>query len=269
MTEVDAIPGAARCGPLTTAHRYPKARDEVMAGNGRVNHLVSELLSAAHEIARRYGPTYTECDALKSWLTQAGADGKLPLLLDALTERIIEDNANKTARVGISAKGHGNRPERILATVLFTDIVDSTRHAADLGDRTWLELLGCHDEIARAEIARFHGRVVRHTGDGVLAIFDGPSRAVQSATILSESIAGLGIGIRCGLHTGECELRGDDIGGIAVHTGARIAALARAGEVLVSKMVKDLVNGSGIAFQDRGTHFLKGIPGEWPLFACA
>jgi class 3 adenylate cyclase/DNA-binding SARP family transcriptional activator len=160
-------------------------------------------------------------------------------------------------------------PDRVLATVLFTDIVDSTRRAAELGDRDWLELLDRHDAITGAQIASFGGRVVSRTGDGAVAIFDGPSRAVQSAAALTESIPELGIGIRCGLHTGECELRGDDIGGIAVHTGARIAALAHAGEVLVSNTVKDLVNGSGIAFQERGTHVLKGVPGAWKLFACS
>lgn len=269
MTEFASVPVTARCGTSMTARRQQQARDAVAAGDRRFNHLALELMSAVHDIARRYRLTYTECDALKAWLIRACADGEMPSLLDALAERMIAEGVNNPAREAISVPEPGSRPERVLATVLFTDIVDSTRHAADLGDQTWLELLGCHDEITRAEIARFHGRVVRHTGDGVLAIFDGPSRAVRSAATLSECIAELGIGIRCGLHTGECELRGDDIGGIAVHTGARIAALAHAGEVLVSKTVKDLVTGSDIAFQDRGTHLLKGIPGEWSLFACA
>ena len=169
----------------------------------------------------------------------------------------------------LTGQRHEHIPDRVLATVLFTDIVDSTRHAAELGDQSWRQLLERHDEIARAEIARFHGHVVKHTGDGVLATFDGPTRALQCATALAERIPELRIDIRCGLHTGECETRGDDIGGIAVHIGARIAALAQAGEVLVSNTVKDLVNGSGIAFQDRGTHVLKGVPGEWKLFAPA
>ncbi len=164
---------------------------------------------------------------------------------------------------------HEHIPDRVLATVLFTDIVDSTRHAVELGDRRWRELLERHDETTRTEVARWHGRVVKHTGDGVLATFDGPTRALRCATTLAERIPELDINVRCGLHTGECEIRGDDIGGIAVHIGARIAALAQAGEVLVSGTVKDLVNGSGIAFQDRGTHVLKGVPGEWKLFAPA
>jgi class 3 adenylate cyclase len=169
----------------------------------------------------------------------------------------------------LTGQRHEHPPDRVLATVLFTDIVDSTRRAADLGDRRWRELLERHDEITRAEITRFQGRVVKHTGDGFLATFDGPTRAVRCATTLAERIPELGIGVRSGLHTGECELRGDDIGGIAVHIGARIAALAQPGEVLLSSTVKDLVNGSGIAFRDRGTHMLKGVPGEWKLFTPA
>lgn len=159
--------------------------------------------------------------------------------------------------------------DRVLATLLFTDIVDSTRRATELGDQRWRELLERHDEITRAEITRFQGRVIKHTGDGFLATFDGPTRALRCATTLAARMPELGIDVRSGLHTGECEPRGDDIGGIAVHIGARIAALANAGEVLVSSTVKDLVNGSGIAFRDRGTHVLKGIRGEWWLYAPA
>jgi class 3 adenylate cyclase len=164
---------------------------------------------------------------------------------------------------------HEHPPDRVLATVLFTDIVDSTRRAAELGDRRWRELLERHDEFTRAEITRFQGRVVKQTGDGFLATFDGPTRAVRCATALADRIPELGIDVRGGLHTGECELRSDDIGGIAVHIGARIAALAQAREVLVSSTVRDLVNGSGIAFVDRGSHVLKGVPGKWKLFAPA
>jgi class 3 adenylate cyclase len=166
----------------------------------------------------------------------------------------------------LTGQRHERPPDRVLATVLFTDIVDSTRRAADLGDRNWRELLEQHDQITRAEIANFQGREVKHTGDGFLATFDGPTRAVRCATTLADRISELGIEVRSGLHTGECERRGDDIGGIAVHIGARIAALAGAREVLVSSTVKDLVNGSGIAFEDRNTHTLKGIPGEFQLF---
>jgi pimeloyl-ACP methyl ester carboxylesterase/class 3 adenylate cyclase len=169
----------------------------------------------------------------------------------------------------LTGQRHEHALDRVLATVLFTDIVDSTTRAAELGDHGWRKLLERHDEITRAEIARFQGREVKHTGDGFLATFDGPTRAVRCATALAERMPELGIDVRGGLHTGECELRGDDIGGIAVHIGARVAALAHAGEVLVSSTVKDLVNGSGIVFQDRGAHVLKGVPGEWQLFAPA
>jgi class 3 adenylate cyclase len=162
---------------------------------------------------------------------------------------------------------HAPPPDRVLATVLFTDIVDSTRQAAELGDRGWRELLGRHDDLTREAIGRFQGREIKHTGDGFLATFDGPTRAVRCATTLAQCMPQIGIEIRSGLHTGECEVRGDDIGGIAVHIGARIAALAKGREVLVSRTVKDLVNGSGITFQDRGTHVLKGIPAQWELYA--
>ena len=155
----------------------------------------------------------------------------------------------------------------MLATVLFTDIVDSTRHAARLGDHSWRELLARHNEVTHTEITRFQGRVVQHTGDGFLATFDGPTRALRCATTVAERMPELGIDVRCGLHTGECEIRGDDIGGIAVHIGARVAALAQAGARVHT--VKDLVNGSGIAFSERGTHTLKGVPGQWQLFAPA
>jgi class 3 adenylate cyclase len=167
----------------------------------------------------------------------------------------------------LTGQRHERPPDRVLATVLFTDIVDSTRRAAELGDRDWREVLEQHDQITREQIANFQGREVKHTGDGFLATFDGPTRAVRCATTLADRISELGIDVRSGLHTGECELRGDDIGGIAVHIGARIAALAKAREVLVSSTVKDLVNGSGIAFEDRSTHTLKGVPGEFQLFA--
>jgi class 3 adenylate cyclase len=161
---------------------------------------------------------------------------------------------------------HGPEPDRALATVLFTDIVRSTERAAEMGDRRWHDLLENHNEIAQREITRFRGRGIKSTGDGVLATFDGPSRGVQCARAMCDSVRALGIELRAGLHTGECELLGDDVGGIAVHIAARVAAQAGAGEVLVSSTVKDLVAGSGIEFEDRGTPALKGVPGEWRLF---
>jgi class 3 adenylate cyclase len=167
----------------------------------------------------------------------------------------------------------GHQPEvaddRVLATVLFTDIVDSTRRAAEIGDRNWHALLDAHDAVVRSQLARFRGREVNTSGDGFLATFDGPQRAIRCAMAIRDAVQPLGIEVRAGLHTGECELRGHDIGGIAVHIGARVSALAGPNEVLVSSKLCDLVIGSGLEFDDRGTHQLKGVPGEWHLFAVA
>ena len=157
--------------------------------------------------------------------------------------------------------------ERVLATVLFTDIVDSTKRAVELGDEQWKELLGRHDAHVRRQLDRFRGREVNTTGDGFLAWFDGPARAIRCATAIRDVLRGLGLEVRAGVHTGEVELRDDDISGIAVHVAARVAAAAGAGEVLVSRIVVDLVAGSGLSFTARGQHAFKGVPGEWALFA--
>jgi class 3 adenylate cyclase len=159
--------------------------------------------------------------------------------------------------------------DRVLATVLFTDIVDSTRRAAQMGDRDWRALLDAHDAIVRVQLNRFRGREVNTSGDGFLAMFDGPQRAIRCAMAIRDAVQALGIEVRAGLHTGECEIRGDDIGGIGVHIGARVSALAGPNDVLVSSTLRDLVIGSGLEFEDRGTHQLKGVPGEWRLFAVA
>jgi len=161
----------------------------------------------------------------------------------------------------------GGRPDRVLATVLFTDIVDSTKRAAELGDGAWRQLRERHDALVRSQLERFRGREVKQTGDGFLASFDGPARAIHCACSVVDEARELGIEIRAGLHTGECELIGDDLGGVAVHVAARVGSIAQPGEVLVSGTVKDLVMGSGIDLSDRGTHELKGVPGEWKLFA--
>jgi class 3 adenylate cyclase len=158
-------------------------------------------------------------------------------------------------------------PDRALATVLFTDIVSSTEHAATLGDDEWTRTLDRHDALVSREVERHRGRTIKTTGDGMLATFDGPARGVRCAQAICAAVRPLGIDVRAGLHTGEIELRGADIGGIAVHIGARISALAGPGEVLVSSTVKDLVAGSGIMFTDRGSHALKGVPDDWRLFA--
>jgi class 3 adenylate cyclase len=159
--------------------------------------------------------------------------------------------------------------DRVLATVLFTDIVDSTRRAAEIGDRDWHALLDAHDAVVRSQLARFRGREVNTGGDSFLAMFDGPQRAIRCAMAIRDAVRSLGIEVRAGLHTGECEVRGDDIGGIGVHIGARVSALAGANEVLVSSTLRDLVIGSGLEFEERGAHQLKGVPGEWRLFAVA
>ena len=159
--------------------------------------------------------------------------------------------------------------DRVLATVLFTDIVDSTRRAAEMGDRDWHALLDAHDAVVRSQLTRFRGREVNTSGDGFLAMFDGPQRAIRCAMAIRDAVQALGIEVRAGLHTGECEVRGDDIGGIAVHIGARVSALAGPNDVLVSSTLRDLVIGSGLQFEDRGSHTLKGVPGEWHLSAVA
>ena len=157
--------------------------------------------------------------------------------------------------------------DRVLSTVLFTDIVGATERAARLGDRRWHDLLDSHHALVRRELAGFRGREIDTAGDGFLAAFDGPARAVRCACAISDKVRALGLEVRAGLHTGECEVMGEKLGGIAVHIGARVAALARPGEVLVSTTVKDLVAGSGLSFEDRGAQPLKGVPGDWHLFA--
>jgi class 3 adenylate cyclase len=161
----------------------------------------------------------------------------------------------------------GPEPDRVLATVLLTDIAGSTERAAELGDRRWRELLEAHHALVRRELARWRGREVDTAGDGFLATFDGPARAIRCACAIRDGVHNLGLEIRAGLHTGECEIIGDKVGGIAVHTAARVASRAGAGEVLVSGTVRDLIAGSGIELEHRGVHTLKGIPGEWQLLA--
>jgi len=157
--------------------------------------------------------------------------------------------------------------DRILTTVLFTDIVSSTTRAASIGDQRWRLLLDAHDRAVREQLRRFRGNEINTTGDGFVASFDGPARAIRCAQEISEATGGLGIELRVGLHTGECEVRGEDLGGLAVHIAARVGALASPGEVFVSGTVKDLVVGSGIEFSEQGEHELKGVPGSWKLFA--
>jgi class 3 adenylate cyclase len=159
--------------------------------------------------------------------------------------------------------------ERILATVLFTDIVDSTRRAAEMGDQNWRRLLDSHDQLARQTVERHRGNLIKNTGDGILATFDGPGRAVRCALAFSAAAKQIGLPLRSGLHTGEIEVRGRDIGGIAVHAAARVMANSGPEEVLVSRVVSDLVAGAGLKFDKRGAYELKGIPGRWDLFAAS
>jgi class 3 adenylate cyclase len=159
--------------------------------------------------------------------------------------------------------------DRVLATVLFTDIVDSTRSAAAIGDQAWRRLLDSHDQLAIQTVEKHRGILVKTTGDGILATFDGPGRAVRCALSLQAASKQIGLPIRAGLHTGEIEIRGRDIGGIAVHAAARVMAQSQSDEVLVSRVVTDLVAGAGLRFSERGSHELKGLPGRWDLFAAS
>jgi pimeloyl-ACP methyl ester carboxylesterase len=164
---------------------------------------------------------------------------------------------------------HATEADRVLATVMFTDIVDSTRRAAELGDSRWRALVESHDQLVRDELDRYRGREIKTMGDGFLVTFDGPARGIRCARAITQQLPALGVDVRAGLHTGECMVMGDDVGGMAVNIGARVGGLADRGEVLVSSTVKDLVVGSGIDFEDRGLHELKGVPGHWHLFAVA
>jgi class 3 adenylate cyclase len=167
----------------------------------------------------------------------------------------------------LTGSRHVPEADRVLATVLFTDIVASTERAAELGDRRWRDLLDAHDDVVRRQLDRFRGREVNTVGDGFLATFDGPGRAILCACAIRDAVRAVGLDVRAGLHTGEIELRGNDVAGVAVHIGARVAALAGPGEVLVSGAVPPLVAGSGIEFADRGEHELKGLPATWHLYS--
>ena len=202
--------------------------------------------------ARIEGSRYVEIPGTDVWSCTENADMILALIEEFVT------GAKPVVEV-----------DRVLATVMFTDIVGSTTRAVDLGDRRWKELLDRHDDITRTQVERFGGRVVKTTGDGALATFDSPGRAIRCASELGILLRGVGINVRAGLHTGEVERRGDDVGGIAVHIGARVMGEAGSGEVLCSRTVRDLVVGSGLEFEDRGPRALKGVPDEWQLFAVA
>ncbi|HEV8424116.1 MAG TPA: adenylate/guanylate cyclase domain-containing protein [Actinomycetes bacterium] len=190
-----------------------------------------------------------------------GSDGPLAWETPELTLRHIEEFLTGAPRTAPTS--------RVLATVLFTDIVASTERAAELGDRRWRELLQVHDDLANRLVERWGGRVVKTTGDGMLATFDGPGRAIGCVVALRDQLGDIDVQVRAGLHAGEVELRGDDVGGIAVHIASRVMATAGAGEIVVSRTVRDLVAGSDITLQDRGSRRLKGVDGVWQLFAVA
>jgi DNA-binding NarL/FixJ family response regulator len=189
------------------------------------------------------------------------------LLSPGVTRRLIGAFADARARAFPAGSDSGSG--RILATVMFSDIVSSTQRAAEIGDRRWRELLDRHDELVRAALGTHGGREIKTTGDGFLALFDAPTRAIRCAVAVRDSLRAVDLDVRLGLHSGEVELRGSDVGGIAVNIGARVAEAGDGGDVLVSSTVKDLVAGSGIGFTDRGDHHLRGVPRAWRLFAVA
>ena len=180
-----------------------------------------------------------------------------------------EDGAAEEVQEFLTGERSAIETERVLATILLTDIVRSTDRAAELGDRQWNELLDRHYNMINHTLDQFRGCLVDTTGDGVIATFDGPARAILCATAITDSVREMGLEVRADLHTGEVDVRGDQVARIAVHTAARVSALAEPGEVLVSRTVRDLVAGSGLSFAERGSHVLKGVPGEWDLFAAA
>jgi len=187
------------------------------------------------------------------------------LLSPGVTRRLIGAFAGRQA----TSLPAGSDADRVLATVMFSDIVSSTERAAGMGDRRWRDELDRHDELVRAQLRAHGGREIKTTGDGFLALFDAPARAIRCAVAIREQLRAVGVDVRIGLHSGEVELRGSDVGGIAVNIGARVAAVGSAGDVVVSSTVRDLVAGSGIEFVDRGEHVLKGVPDRWRLFAVA
>jgi class 3 adenylate cyclase len=243
--------------PLPLDHRALRSRH---------HHDVDPSPAATEASIRRFAEVVamTVVAEFRNQLTglSLGDEPRLPVSVESLLDgRVVDDwTLGEVANVA---------DDRVLATVLFTDIVNSTRTAAEMGDRDWHALLDAHDAVVRAQLARFRGREVNTSGDGFLAMFDGPQRAIRCAMAIRDAVQPLGIEVRAGLHTGECEVRGDDIGGIGVHIGARVSALAGPNDVLVSSTLRDLVIGSGLAFEDRGAHELKGVPGEWRLFAVA
>jgi len=254
LERLAASPGAAATlarmnGEIDVRHVLPSVSVPTLVLHRTGDSVV--LVEEGRFIAGRIpGATYVEVDGDDHW----------PWLGDA--DAVIEE-----VQEFLTGTREPAEPDRVLATVLFTDIAGSTERAVEVGDRRWRDVLEDHHAAIRRELSRFRGREIDTAGDGFFAIFDGPARAVRCACAITKGIKPLGLQVRAGLHTGECELIGEKVGGIAVHTCARVAAKATPGEVLVSRTVKDLVAGSGIEFVYRGIEHLKGIPGEWQLFA--
>ena len=224
------------------------------------------LHRAGHPIDVRGGRFLAERISGARFIQLEGREG-FPYLGDS--ESLLDAIERFLADLWTSGAWEEGEPDRILATVLFSDIVGSSEKAASLGDRAWRELLKRHHELVRQQLVRYRGNELDSAGDGFFASFDGPARAIRCGCAIAATVQGLGLDVRVGLHTGECELLDGKVAGIAVHTGARVASLAQPGEVLVSSTVKDLVAGSGIVFDDRGSHELKGIPGTWRLYSVA
>jgi len=254
LERLAASPGAAATlarmnGEIDVRHVLPSVSVPTL-----VLHRSGERVVVVEEgryIAERIpGAKYVELDGADHWPWLGDANSVLEEMQEFLT-----------------GTREPTEPERVLATVLFTDIVGSTERAVELGDRRWRDLVEDHHALVRSELARFRGREIDTAGDGFFATFDGPARAVRCACAITKGVKPLGLEVRAGLHTGECELIGDKVGGIAVHTCARVASLAQPGEVLATRTVKDLVAGAGIEFVDRGVARLKGILDEWQLFA--
>ncbi len=249
-----ASPGAVRSflrmsGEIDVRHVLPVIRVPTLILHSARDRAVP-VEASRYMAARIPGARYVEVPSEDHFIYVANPD----MVLDEIEEFLT----------GVR---RGPEPDRVLATILFTDVVDSTRKATEMGDARWRDLLGAYHAVVRRELSHFRGRELDTAGDGVFAAFDGPARAVRAAHAITSEVRKLGLDVRSGLHTGECELMGPKLGGIAVHIGARVAALAEAGEVLVSNTVKDLVAGSGLSFADRGMHALKGVSGEWHIFS--
>jgi pimeloyl-ACP methyl ester carboxylesterase len=253
MERYSASPGTTAAvmdalGEIDVRHVLPSIRVPTLVMHRREDQFL--MVEHSRYLAERIpGARYVELDGTDGLFSAGDSESVLGEIEEFLT-----------------GERHVPEPDRVLATVLFTDICGSTQRAAEMGDSAWRSLLERHDELVNAEVVRHRGKAVKSTGDGVLATFDGPARAIGAAQSIEESVRRLGIEIRAGLHTGECEVIGNDVGGLAVHIGARVLDKAGPGEVLVSSTVKDLVVGSGIHFRDRGAHELRGIPGEWNLY---